>query len=152
MKTNEGLVPVGSFVERTAAPKVDTIRRVDGKRVVTVQANLVPGAQLIQVLPELEAQLPTLGLDPLVDIAIKGQNEDQQESQAFLVNAFGVALFVMAIILVTQFNSFYQAFLILSAVVFSTVGVFLGANDSAKAIWYCDGRHWGYFIGGDCGE
>ncbi|REL36825.1 efflux RND transporter permease subunit [Thalassotalea euphylliae] len=125
VKTNEGLVPVGSFVDRTAAPKVDTIRRVDGKRVVTVQANLVPGAQLIQVLPELEAQLPTLGLDPLVDIAIKGQNEDQQESQDFLVNAFGVALFVMAIILVTQFNSFYQAFLILSAVVFSTVGVFL---------------------------
>ena len=49
----------------------------------------------------------------------------RQESQEFLVNAFGVALFVMAIILVTQFNSFYQAFLILSAVVFSTVGVFL---------------------------
>ena len=42
------------------------------------------------------------------------------------MNAFMVALFVMAIILVTQFNSFYQAFLILSAVLFSTVGVFLG--------------------------
>ena len=68
--------------------------------------------------------LPTLNLHPSVDIEVKGQNEEQQESEAFLVNAFGVALFIMAIILVTQFNSFYQAFLILSAVVFSTVGVF----------------------------
>lgn len=125
LKTSSGLVPVGSFVERKAAPKVDTIRRVDAKRVVTVQANLIAGAQLLTELPILQQQLPTLGLHPSVDIDVKGQNEDQQESQAFLVNAFAIALFVMAMILVTQFNSFYQALLILSAVIFSTVGVFL---------------------------
>jgi multidrug efflux pump len=125
LKTSSGLVPVGSFVERKAAPKVDTIRRVDAKRVVTVQANLIAGAQLLNELPILQEQLPTLGLHPSVDIDVKGQNEDQQESQAFLVNAFAIALFVMAMILVTQFNSFYQALLILSAVIFSTVGVFL---------------------------
>ncbi len=125
LKTPYGLVPVGSFVERKAAPKVDTIRRVDAKRVVTVQANLIAGAQLLTELPILQKQLPTLGLHPAVGIDVKGQNEDQQESQAFLVNAFAIALFVMAIILVTQFNSFYQALLILSAVIFSTVGVFL---------------------------
>ena len=125
LKTQSGLVPVGSFVERKAAPKVDTITRVDAKRVVTIQANLIAGAQLLNELPILQKQLPTLGLHPSVDIEIKGQNEDQQESQAFLVNAFAIALFVMAMILVTQFNSFYQALLILSAVIFSTVGVFL---------------------------
>lgn len=125
LKTPSGLVPVSSFVERKAAPKVDTIRRVDAKRVVTIQANLIAGAQLMTELPKLQAQLPNLGLHPSVDIVVKGQNEDQQESEAFLVNAFGIALFVMAMILVTQFNSFYQALLILSAVIFSTVGVFL---------------------------
>lgn len=125
LKTPQGLVPLSSFVERKAAHKVDTIRRVDGKRVVTIQANLISGAQLVKELPLLQAKFPELGIDPTVEISLKGQNEDQQESQAFLVNAFGVALFVMAIILVTQFNSFYQAFLILSAVVFSTVGVIL---------------------------
>ncbi|MEW6989140.1 efflux RND transporter permease subunit [Colwelliaceae bacterium 6441] len=125
IKTSEGLVPVSSFVTREAAPKVDTIRRTDGKRVVTIQANLISGAQLLTELPALKAQFPSLGIDPSVNISIKGQNEDQQESEEFLVNAFGIALFVMAIILVTQFNSFYQAFLILSAVIFSTVGVFL---------------------------
>jgi multidrug efflux pump len=125
IKTMEGLVPVSSFVTREAAPKVDTIHRTDGKRVVTIQANLISGAQLLTELPILKEQFPSLGIDPSVDISIRGQNEDQQESEAFLVNAFGIALFVMAIILVTQFNSFYQAFLILSAVIFSTVGVFL---------------------------
>ena len=125
LKTSAGLVPVSSFVERSAAPKIDSIRRMDGKRVVSIKANLVPGAQLVKELPLLQAQFPELGIDPSVEIAIKGQNEDQQESEDFLVKAFGIALFVMAIILVTQFNSFYQAFLILSAVIFSTVGVFL---------------------------
>lgn len=125
IKTANGLVPVGSFVERKAAPKVDSIKRVDGKRVITLQANLVTGAQLLKELPKLEAEFPSLGIDPFVDIAIKGQNEDQEESQAFLINALAIALFVMAIILITQFNSFYQAFLILSAVLFSTIGVFL---------------------------
>jgi multidrug efflux pump len=66
------------------------------------------------------------GLGPEVNVAFKGENEDQREAEAFLTRAFGVALFLMAIILVTQFNSFYQAFLILSAVVFSTVGVLIG--------------------------
>lgn len=120
------MVPIGNFVERTAQPKTDLIRHIDSKRVISVEANMVPGEQLSLELPNLQAKLPELNIDPRVDITIKGQNEQQEESQTFLQNAFLVALFVMAIILVTQFNSFYQAFLILSAVLFSTVGVFLG--------------------------
>jgi len=78
--------------------------------VITVEANMVPGELLGKELPLLQAQLPELDLDPRVLLTIKGQNEQPDESTAFLENAFLVALFVMAIILVTQFNSFYQAF------------------------------------------
>lgn len=126
LKTATGMVPISNFVERKAHPKTDLIRHIDSKRVLTVEANMMPGEQIGKVLPELIKQLPELNIDPRVELEIKGQNEQQQESQTFLMNAFGIALFVMAIILVTQFNSFYQACLILSAVVFSTVGVFLG--------------------------
>ena len=126
MKTASGMVPISNFVERTAKPKTDLIRRIDSQRVITVQANMVPGELLSIELPKLQALLPSLGLDPRVNLTVKGQNEQQDESTEFLKNAFLIALFVMAIILVTQFNSFYQAFLILSAVLFSTVGVFLG--------------------------
>ncbi|KGJ99363.1 efflux RND transporter permease subunit [Thalassotalea sp. ND16A] len=133
LKTAEGLVPVTNFVEKQAAQKVDTIRRIDAKRVIVIKADLVPGAQLGNVLPSLQQQLTVLDIDWLsVGVAFKGENEDQQESQDFLVNAFAIALFVMAIILVTQFNSFYQALLILSAVLFSTVGVFLALLVAGK--------------------
>lgn len=126
LKTKEGMVPVSNFVEQQAKPKVDKIQRVDGRRVVTVMADMAPGELLNDHLPRLMERLPELNLSQTVLIKVRGDNEDQQESQTFLMNAFLIALFVMAIILVSQFNSFYQAFLILSAVVFSTVGVFLG--------------------------
>ncbi|GLP95617.1 efflux RND transporter permease subunit [Paraferrimonas sedimenticola] len=125
VKTIHGQVPISNFVERKAEPKVDSIRRVDSQRVLTVQADMAPGQQLGVHLPRLQAMLPEMGIDPRVNITVRGENEQQNESQAFLMNAFLVALFVMAIILVTQFNSFYQAGLILTAVLFSTVGVFL---------------------------
>ncbi len=126
VKTQMGMVPVSNFVEQKAVPKVDIIRRVDGRRVVQIAADMAPGFLLNTELPLLMEELPSLNLSPSINIKVRGENEDQQESMAFLMNAFMVALFVMAIILVSQFNSFYQAFLILSAVIFSTVGVFLG--------------------------
>ncbi|QDP00159.1 efflux RND transporter permease subunit [Thalassotalea sp. PS06] len=133
LKTFDGLVPVTNFVERQAAQKVDTIRRVDSKRVVIVQADLKPGAQLVKELPKLQKKMENSDIDWFqVSMQVKGQNEEQMESQQFLGNAFMVALFVMAIILVTQFNSFYQAFLILSAVLFSTVGVFFALYLTGK--------------------
>ena len=61
-----------------------------------------------------------------VEATFKGEDEEQRNAQVFLVKAFGVALFIMAIILVTQFNSFYSALLILSAVIMSTIGVMIG--------------------------
>jgi multidrug efflux pump len=126
VKTQAGMVPARNFVEQKAVPKVDVIRRVDSRRVVQIAADMAPGVLLTQQLPILMEKLPSLNLSQTVNIKVRGENEDQQESETFLQNAFLVALFVMAIILVTQFNSFYQAGLILSAVLFSTVGVFLG--------------------------
>ena len=70
--------------------------------------------------------MPFLDLDPAVAVAFRGGSEDQQEAQEFLSRAMMIALAIMAIILVTQFNSLFQAFLILTAVIFSTGGVLLG--------------------------
>ncbi len=126
IRSDKGQIPISNFVKRIAVPKVDSIKHVDSRRVYEVKANMADGALLSLELPKIEKLLPTLGIDPRVNIEIKGENTEQQDSEQFLEKAFLVALFVMAIILVTQFNSFYQAFLILSAVLFSTVGVFLG--------------------------
>lgn len=125
VKTSAGLVPMTNFAEIKPQPKQDTIQRKDGQRILEVKADMKEGYNLALELPKIEAQLKELGLDG-IEFKLRGQNEDQEKSSAFLMNAFVVALAVMALILITQFNSFYQAFLILSAVLFSTVGVFAG--------------------------
>lgn len=126
VKTPAGLVPITNFAQIVPDHKQDTIKRLDGKRVVNIMADMEEGYNLALELPKIEQALSELGLPDSVDFRIRGQNEEQENSSAFLQTAFLVALAVMALILITQFNSFYQAFLILSAVLFSTVGVFVG--------------------------
>ncbi|MEZ8464275.1 efflux RND transporter permease subunit [Vibrio splendidus] len=126
VKTPAGLVPITNFAQIVPDHKQDTIKRLDGKRVVNIMADMEEGYNLALELPKIERALSELGLSSSVEFRIRGQNEEQENSSAFLQSAFLVALAVMALILITQFNSFYQAFLILSAVLFSTVGVFVG--------------------------
>ncbi|PMO74805.1 efflux RND transporter permease subunit [Vibrio splendidus] len=126
VKTPAGLVPITNFAQIVPDHKQDTIKRFDGKRVVNIMADMEEGYNLALELPKIEQALSELGLPSSVEFRIRGQNEEQENSSAFLQSAFLVALAVMALILITQFNSFYQAFLILSAVLFSTVGVFVG--------------------------
>jgi multidrug efflux pump len=71
--------------------------------------------------------------DPRVTVTFRGDKEDQDEASAFLSRAMVVAVFIIAIILVTQFNSVFQALLILTAVVFSTGGVLLGLLVAGEA-------------------
>jgi multidrug efflux pump len=126
VNTPYGAVPIASFVERVPAPRVGTIARTDGRRQLTVSAEVADGVLVDDKVQQIRAWLAAQEVDPAVSIVFKGEDEEQKESEAFLSRAFVIALFLIAIILVTQFNSFYQSFLILSAIVFSTVGVLLG--------------------------
>jgi multidrug efflux pump len=126
LTTSEGLVPLGNFVTRSAEQKTGTLNRVDGHRVMTVRADVAEGLLADAKVRELREWLTTNPLPAGVGFDFRGEDEEQAAAQDFLMKAFGVALFIMAVILVTQFNSFYSAFLILSAVVMSTVGVLIG--------------------------
>jgi multidrug efflux pump len=126
VNTIQGNIPLGNFMERVAAPRVGNLERTDGTRVMKVAADVEEGLLVDEKVQELQAWLAAGGLDPAINVVFKGEDQDQREAEEFLTKAFGVALFMMALILVTQFNSFYQTFLILTAVVFSIVGVLLG--------------------------
>lgn len=126
VQTEFGLVPISNFVIRKPRPKTNELRRADGRRSMTVKADVMPGVLPDNKVREIHAWLLNADIDPRVDITFKGEDEEQKNAQAFLRTAFAIALFIMAIILVTQFNSFYSTFLILSAVVMSTVGVMIG--------------------------
>ena len=93
---------------------------------------MAPGLLAGDKVRQIRAWLAGADLGPRARITFKGEDEEQKAAQAFLFKAFTVALFLMAIILVTQFNSFYSAFLILSAVVLSTIGVMIGLLVTAQ--------------------
>jgi multidrug efflux pump len=124
--TPNGLVPISNFVKRVPANKVSTIQRTDMQRTMKVEADVEEGTLDGDVVRELAEMLPFLNIDPSVSVQFRGGSEDQNEAAAFLLKAMMIAIAAMAIILVTQFNSLFQAFLILTAVVFSTGGVLLG--------------------------
>lgn len=126
VNTANGAVPISSFVDRVATQKVDSVQRTNGMQVMTVSADVQPGVLADDKVREISAWLETVDVDPAVTIAFRGANEEQADSFAFLGIAFLLALFLMFVLLVTQFNSFYQGALILSAVVMSTAGVLLG--------------------------
>ena len=124
--SEQGLVPISTFIERVPAQKVGTIRRTDMRRTLAIDADVAAGVLVDDVVRRLKTTLPSLDIDPRVSFSFRGSTEDQQEDMDFLARAMMMALAIMAIILVTQFNSIYQAGLILTAVLFSTGGVLLG--------------------------
>ena len=124
--TRRGMVPLANFVTMAPAPRTGTIERVDGRRVITVAADVAEGEIVDTRLTLLREAIEN---DPLPDganVAFAGEAEEQEEAATFLMTAFVSAIFLMGLILVTQFNSLYQASLVLSAILFSTSGVLIG--------------------------
>ncbi len=124
--TRYGQVPVSNFVDFVPAPKTGTLERINGERVLTVNADVESGRLVDERVQALRASLAQSPLPDGVNVQFKGEDEDQREAQAFLSRAFVIAIALMGIILVTQFNSVYQSLLVLSAIVLSTAGVLLG--------------------------
>lgn len=124
LNTPRGQVPLSEFVTLTPAPKVGTLHRVNGRRTVTIKADMAEGFRLDERLSAL--QQPGVALPEGVTLTLAGEDADQREAGQFLSTAFIVAILLMTLILVVQFNSFYQTLLVLSAIVFSTAGVLMG--------------------------
>ncbi|RIA45437.1 efflux RND transporter permease subunit [Dichotomicrobium thermohalophilum] len=124
--TANGQVPIGNFVRFEPAPKTGTIDRVDAERVMTVEADVAEGLLVDTQVQKLQAALAEVSLPRGTEATFKGENEDIAETMDFLVKAFIAAVGLMLILLVTQFNSIFQALLVMSAIVLSTAGVLLG--------------------------
>ena len=135
VRTSDGLVPLSNFITREPVAQLAQINRIDQKRYFDVKADVAPDLlntdgqpmnpnERIAFLTEwLETERP---LPAGMDWEWTGDQEDQAESQAFLQVGFSAALGLMFIILLAQFNSFYNAILVLLAVVLSTTGVLIG--------------------------
>ena len=125
--TGTGSVPVSNFVQREAKPKLALVHRINGTRVIDVQANVKPDVLPYTELETIRAWLATdTGISPAVAIAFRGQDEDQAESANFLTLAAAATMFLITLILLLQFNSFFSVFLVLTAIVMSSIGVMFG--------------------------
>ncbi|MEM9330945.1 MAG: efflux RND transporter permease subunit [Pseudomonadota bacterium] len=131
LRTSNGQVPISNFIEMTPEPKVSSITRRDGLYAMDIKANLLASAKAEGLTPdekinEIQEWLDSQAWPESIFLKFRGADEEQKESGAFLMKAAAGALFLMFIILVTQFNSFYQTVLTLMTVVLAIVGVLIG--------------------------
>jgi len=120
-------VPISAVATAGRTSTFSAIKRKDLDRVVTISSNVISGYNGNEVVQQIKDQLAggfTLGKD--YTLKFTGEQEDQAKDQHFLSIAFLIAIFMVFLIIVAQFNSISYPFIVMSTVVFSTIGVFLG--------------------------
>ena len=142
VRTRTGLIPLSNFISRKPVAKLGQIKRLDQQRYFEVKAGVRSDAintltdengvtREIKMTPadriaEITTWLDSAPLPAGIEWEWTGNQEDEADSRAFLVKAFLGALGLMFIILLAQFNSFYNSVLVLLAVIISTTGVLIG--------------------------
>ena len=127
VNTRNGPVPVSSFVAVDARQNAASLNKIDGKFYHEISGINKPGYNLYEEIEQIKNWMKETGFeDPRMEVRFGGLTQQGDEATSFLILAFIGALFLMFIILVTQFNSITQPFIILISVLFSTAGVFLG--------------------------
>jgi multidrug efflux pump len=121
------MVPLSTVAQVTFAGSIGDINRINNERVVTVKANVdetkIPGPVARAQAAEILKELP---LPSGYKLTFTGEFEFQKESEDFLTKAFLIALLLIFLILVSMFNSISQPFIIMTSVILSLGGAFLG--------------------------
>jgi multidrug efflux pump subunit AcrB len=119
-------IPLSSVTDVRYINSYGQINRLNLKRVITLSSNVLEGFNANEINMQIRKAIPQFAEKTDVDIRITGEQEEQQESMIFLVNALLISLFLVSFILITQFNSMSKALIIISEVAFSLIGVLLG--------------------------
>jgi len=126
-----GLVPLADLITVNYTGGFGSINRINNQRVVTVKAkvdtNKIPGAAVRAIA---EKMLKRYELPPGYNVKFTGENQEQQDAQEFLGEAFAIALGFIFFVLVVQFNSISHTLIIMISVLLSLGGVFVGLGIS----------------------
>ncbi|MFL2679036.1 MAG: efflux RND transporter permease subunit [Alphaproteobacteria bacterium] len=125
-----GPVALSLFVDRKPQKKTGNISRYNLIRSKNIKFDVAKGQLSSNKINEIKKWLQISDFNSRV--LFTGQEEDQNEAKNFLIKAFFIAIFLITIILIATFNSFYFCFIILSAIIFSTIGVMIGLLISGK--------------------
>ncbi|MEN8223810.1 MAG: efflux RND transporter permease subunit [Bacteroidota bacterium] len=119
-------VPISSVAEVSYSTTYGSVKRKDMERVVTIYSNVIEGYNATKVNDQLKSFMNFFDMPAGYTYKFTGEQEEQEESMAFLINALLIAISLITIILVSQFNSIVKPAIIMFSVLFSTIGVFGG--------------------------
>nr|MEE4269488.1 efflux RND transporter permease subunit [Candidatus Krumholzibacteria bacterium] len=119
-------IPVSAFARTEFGSGLAAVHRIDSRRVVTVMADVAEGFNSNELLAQVQDAVAGLELPPGYTVAYTGESEDQEESMAFLSEAFLIAVMLIFVVLVSQFSSVTVPAVILFSVILSLIGVLSG--------------------------
>lgn len=124
--SKKGMVQLSSFLSIDPEKKVQTIKRVNSEPTIHVYSDVKPGFLAHNIANTLKKEIKKIRELEQVNIKFEGEQENQNETSRFLLVAFFISVLCILLILLLQFNSFYQVMIILTAVILSTGGVAFG--------------------------
>jgi multidrug efflux pump len=119
-------VPVSAFADIRYGATYGGIKRKNEKRIISLSSNIISGFSDNDVVAAVQREIDEFHAPSSVVIKMSGQQEDQKETMSFLGNAMLIAMGLILLILILQFNSLSRTFIIMSEVIFSIIGVMLG--------------------------
>ncbi|MDA0882388.1 MAG: efflux RND transporter permease subunit [Bacteroidetes bacterium] len=119
-------VPISAVASFEKRNTFSAVKRIDLDRVITISSNVLEGANANAIVATLKDKLAEYELPTGMSLEFTGQQEEQAKEMSFLTSALLIALFMIILIIVAQFNSLSTPFIIGFSVVFSLIGVFLG--------------------------
>ncbi len=119
-------IPLSALADVEYRSTYGAVKRKDMKRVITLSSNVTEGYNATRINQKLAVVLEDFNFPEGYSYEFGGEQEEQRESMAFLMNALLIAVAIILMILVTQFNSIVKPAIILASVLFSTIGVFGG--------------------------
>jgi multidrug efflux pump len=119
-------VPISAVAEVSLSSTYGSVTRKDRNRMITVYSNVITGYNANEINEQLKQLMAGFNLPEGYRYEFTGEQEEQAESMAFLIRAMLIAVSIILLILVGQFNSVAKPLIILASVLFSTIGVFGG--------------------------
>lgn len=119
-------VPLSAVATVTYSSSFGSVKRKNMDRVITIFSNVVPGYNANEIIGRYRQLLADYPMPEGYTYRFTGEQEEQNESVGFLTRALLIAVFLIFLIIVSQFNSVLSPFIIMFSVLFSTIGVFLG--------------------------
>lgn len=119
-------VPISAVADIRYSSTYGSIKRKDLERVVTLSSNVLAGYNPTAINDMLKGMMLNYDMPTGYDYAFTGEQEEMAENMAFLSKALAIAVFLIFLIIVSQFNNITAPFIIMTSVLLSTIGVFLG--------------------------